>query len=260
MKPLVKPLLSAVVLAGTLLSSPLSLAENAAKTAVLVHGAFADGSAWNKVIPLLREQGLNIVSVQLPLHSLQEDVEYTQRAINNAQGPVVLVGHSWGGMVITDAGVDDKVDSLVYLSAFAPSKGEHIHDILDDAHKVRKIPGVDGFKTPIVDEKGFIELSEETVVKYFAPDIPEADARLIAVGQGKLHKDALDHAASAAAWENKPSWYVVTTQDQMIAPGVMRLMAEKIGATTTELAASHVSMLSQPEAVAKVILEAAAAN
>lgn len=257
MKTLTKTLLTSMALAATLLNPVSAFSAEVAKTAVLVHGAFADGSSWNKVVPLLREQGLNTISVQLPLHSLEEDVAYTERAIANAEGPVVLVGHSWGGMVITEAGVSDKVSSLVYLSAFAPSKGEHIHDILEDAHKVRKIPKVDGFKSPIVDEQGFIELSEDDIVTYFAPDIDEADARLIAVSQGKLHKDALDHAVTEAAWETKPSWFIVSTDDQMIAPGVMRLMAEKIGADTTELAASHVSMLSQPEAVAREIIEAA---
>lgn len=260
MKKITKTLLTGAAMAGVLLNPLVAWSDEAAKTAVLVHGAFADGSSWNKVIPLLRQEGLKTLSVQLPLHSLAEDVAFTQRAIANAEGPVVLVGHSWGGMVITDAGVSEKVSSLVYVSAFAPSKGEHIHDILEDAHKVREIPTVDGFKSPIVDTQGFIELSEENVVKYFAPDIDEADARLIAVSQGKLHKDALDHAATGAAWETKPSWYIVTANDQMIAPGVMRLMADKIDAKTTEIEASHVSMLSQPQAVARVILDAAKAQ
>ncbi|SCZ59921.1 alpha/beta fold hydrolase [Epibacterium ulvae] len=236
---------------------PMAALAESAKTVVMVHGAFADGSSWNKVIPLLQEEGLKTIAVQLPMTSLADDVAFTQRAIDNAEGEVVLVGHSWGGVVITEAGVDDQVMSLVYLSAFAPIAGEHIHDILDDAHKTRGIPTVDGFKTPIVDENKFIRLSEETIVKYFAPDIPQADAKLIAASQGRLHAAALDQAPSVQAWDGKPSWYVVAANDQMIAPDVQREQAERIGAQTTEIAASHVGMLSKPEDVAAVIIDAA---
>lgn len=232
-------------------------AQTAAKTVVLVHGAFADGSAWNKVVPLLQAKGLETISVQLPMTSLADDVAFTQRAINNAEGDVVLVGHSWGGVVITEAGADSRVSSLVYLSAFAPEKGKHIHDILEDAHKVRGIPTVDGFSAPIVDEDKFIRLSEEAIITYFAPDIPEADARLIAASQGRLHAGALDQAPKVQAWDSKPTWYIVTSDDQMIAPDVQRLTAKQIGATTIELAASHVAMLSKPQDVANVILDAA---
>lgn len=246
--------------AAYLTSMPASLAAEAAKTVVFVHGAFADGSSWNRVIPLLQAEGLKTISVQNPLTSLNDDVAFTERALKNAEGPVVLVGHSWGGMVITEAGGHHKVKSLVYVSAFAPSKGEHIHDILDDAHKVKKIPKVKGFAKPIVDEDGFIRLSEETIVTYFAPDLPAAEARLIAASQGKLHKDGLDQAVTRAAWEVKPSWFVVSGNDQMIAPEVMRNAAAKIAATTVELPTSHVPMLSQPEEVARVILEAANAK
>lgn len=260
MKLFTQTTFTALLIAGSVLAPVTLFAAEKAKTVVLVHGAFADGSSWNKVIPILRANGLNTISVQNPLESLQGDVDFTDRAIANAEGPIVLVGHSWAGAVITEAGDDEKVKSLVYVSAFAPSKGEHIHDILNDAHKVMKIPGVPGFAKPTVDEKGFIELPEETIVEFFAPDISEADARLIAVGQGKLHKDTLDQANTVAAWESKPSWFVVSANDQMIAPDVLRLMAKKIGATTIELETSHVPMLSMPEEVAKVIIEAATAE
>ncbi|WP_282096332.1 alpha/beta fold hydrolase [Epibacterium ulvae] len=236
---------------------PIAALAESTKTVVLVHGAFADGSAWNKVIPLLQEEGLKTIAVQLPMTSLADDVAFTQRAIDNAEGEVVLVGHSWGGVVITEAGADEDVTSLVYVSAFAPKAGEHIHDILDDAHKVRGVPTVDGFAAPIVDEHKFIRLSDETVVTYFAPDIPEADARLIAAGQGRLHAAALDQAPSEQAWDAKPSWYIVAANDQMIAPAVQREQAERIGATTVEIPASHVGMLSKPEDVAGVIIDAA---
>lgn len=257
---LIGALAMAASTAAYLTSAPASLAAEAAKTVVLVHGAFADGSSWNKVIPLLQAEGLKTISVQNPLTSLSDDVAFTERALKNAEGPVVLVGHSWGGMVITEAGGHEKVKSLVYISAFAPSKGEHIHDILDDAHKVKKIPKVKGFAKPIVDEEGFIRLSEETIITYFAPDLPTAEAKLIAASQGKLHKDGLDQAVTKVAWEVKPSWFVVSGNDQMIAPEVMRNAAAKIAARTTELPTSHVPMLSQPEEVARVILEAAQAK
>lgn len=231
-------------------------AEAVKETVVLVHGAFADGSSWNKVIPILRENGLDTIAVQLPLSSLAEDVAFTKRAIKEAKGDVILVGHSWGGVVITEAGADEAVSSLVYLSAFAPEQGEHIHDILDDAHGAKGIPHVPGLANPIADDEAYLRLSEDDIVNYFAPDIEEGDARLIAAGQGRLHAATLDQAPRAQAWEEKPSWYVVTADDQMLAPDTQRLMATRIGAKVTELPASHVSMLSMPEKVADVILEA----
>ncbi|WP_207923238.1 alpha/beta fold hydrolase [Marinomonas flavescens] len=247
--------LFAIVLA---FSSPQALAEmQKAKTVVLVHGAFADGSSWNKVIPLLRAEGLQVISVQNPLTSLDDDVAFTKRAIAQAEGPVVLVGHSWGGVVITEAGVDEKVQSLVYVSAFAPSTAQNLHDILHEAHAVQKIPTVPGFSHPQVDKEGFLELSEETVINYFASDLPVEEARLIAIGQGKLHKRTLDQRITKAAWETKPSWFIVSSNDQMIAPDVLRGQAKKIQATTVELPTSHVSMLVKPREVADVILSAA---
>ena len=252
--------LAASLLTVCLAFSPTAaLAEKAqtAKTVVLVHGAFADGSSWNKVIPLLRNKGLNVISVQNPLTSLGDDVAFTKRALAEAKAPVVLVGHSWGGVVITEAGLDEKVKSLVYVSAFAPSTAEHLHDILHEAHAVQKIPTVPGFAKPLVDKEGFLSLSEETIINYFAPDLPVEEARLIAVSQGKLHKKVLDERITTAAWEQKPSWFVVSSNDHMIAPDVLRAQAKKINAKTTELATSHVPMLAKPQAVADVILKAA---
>lgn len=240
-------------------SPSIALAEKTpeAKTVVLVHGAFADGSSWNKVIPKLQAKGLKVISVQNPLTSLGDDVAFTKRALAEAEAPVVLVGHSWGGVVITEAGLDKKVQSLVYVSAFAPSTAEHLHDILHEAHAVKKIPTVPGFANPIADKEGFLSLSEDTIINYFAPDLPIEEARLISVGQGKLHKKVLDERITKAAWEQKPSWFIVSSNDQMIAPDVLRAQAKKIQAKTTELATSHVPMLAKPKAVANVILDAA---
>ena len=229
-------------------------------TIILVHGAFADGSSWNKVIPLLQQKGFATIAVQNPLTSLQEDVTFTKRAIDRAQGPVVLVGHSWGGAVITEAGTDKKVKSLVYVSAFAPDTAEHLHDILEEYHGVHKVAKVPGFTNPILDSHGFFELREQTILDYFAPDIPKAEAKLIAASQGKLHKDVLDQRITVAAWKTKPSWFIVSSKDQMIAPDVMRGMARRINAQTTEIATSHVPMLVQPEEVTRVIIEAAMAE
>lgn len=257
MKMTTKSLLIGAVLSGALLA-PASVFAEAAKTAVLVHGALADGSSWNKVIPILRENGLKVIAVQNPLESLEGDVAFTQRALDDAEGPVVLVGHSWAGTVITQAGDDEKVKSLVYVSGLAPSKGESEDDIYADAHGAKGIPTVPGFDNPIVDEQGYIALSEEDIVKYFAPDIPEEEAVLIAAGQGKVQGDNFGQPVSVAAWETKPSWYIISANDQIISPDVMRLQAEKIGAKVTELPTSHVPMLAKPEDVARVILEAAA--
>jgi pimeloyl-ACP methyl ester carboxylesterase len=231
-----------------------TIAGEVAKTVVFVHGAFADGSSWNKVMPLLQANGLKTISVQNPLTSLADDVAFTRRALEQAEPPVVLVGHSWAGMVITEAGNDKKVKSLVYISALAPSVGESVHDIFKDE---KKVPGL---ANPIVDKSGFMSLSEDAIVKYFAPDIPKADAKLIASSQGKLATKSLDEKVTIAAWKNKPNWFVVSLNDKMIHPDVLRKAAEKIKATTVSLATSHVSMLSKPKLVAKVILEAAGVN
>lgn len=243
--------------AAIALAASTTFAQADTKTAVLVHGAFSDGSAWSEVIPILAENGLETIAVQLPMTSLSEDVKFTQRAINDAEGEIILVGHSWGGVVITEAGVSEKVSALVYLSAFAPEKGKHIHDILADAHGARGIAHVPGLANPIADSTGFLRLSEADILAYFAPDISEKKAKLIAATQGRVHASVLDHAPIAQAWDVKPTSYIVTSQDQMIAPDVQRLMANLIGAKVTEISASHASMISAPKEVAKVILEAA---
>ena len=246
-----------VVAAAAAVVGTQVFAQDPSPTVVLVHGAFADGSAWNRVVPILQDSGLNTIAVQLPLTSLEEDVAFTARAINEADGDVILVGHSWGGAVITQAGVDEDVSALVYLSAFALQEGQHVHDIQEIGHGEKGIAHVPGLASPIVDGQGFIRLAEDDIIAYFAPDIPRNEAELIAASQGRIHASVLDHAPTAQAWENLPSHYIVTTQDQMIAPDLQRLMAEQIGADVVELDASHASMLSQPEAVAAIILRAA---
>ncbi|MCC8408551.1 alpha/beta hydrolase [Mucilaginibacter sp. UR6-1] len=225
-------------------------------TIVLVHGAFADGSSWNKVIPILQKKGYQTIAVQNPLTSLTDDVAFTQRAIAEAPGKVVLVGHSYGGAVITQAGNNDKVTALVYVAAYAPDEGQSVQSIEKEAHEIRKIPNVPGLAEPIVSD-GYIRMKEDAVIKYFAQDLPLYEAKLIAAGQGRFHFSAFTAAITNPAWKNKPSFYVVAENDKTIAPDIERETAKKIRATTISVPASHVVMLSQPQKVAQLILQAA---
>jgi pimeloyl-ACP methyl ester carboxylesterase len=222
-----------------------------AKTVVLVHGAFADGSSWNPVIPLLQAQGLKVVSVQNPLTSLGDDVQFAKRAIDAQDGPVILVGHSWGGTVITQAGVDDKVKALVYVAAFAPSPGQ---STADSGKGFAPSPGL---ANPQVDASGFLTLSPETVREHFAQDVSAEQANLIAVTQGAVRGANFEQRVTAAAWQTKPSWYIVAQHDHMIQPDLERAIAKKLNARTTELPTGHVPMLSRPRDVADVIVAAA---
>ncbi|MDF2187926.1 alpha/beta hydrolase [Paraflavitalea sp. CAU 1676] len=225
-------------------------------TIVLVHGAFADGSSWNKVIPILQKNGYQAIAVQNPLTSLSDDVAFVERALGEVQGKVVLVGHSWGGVVITQAGNNEKVSSLVYVAAFAPDEGQSIESINKDAFEVRKLQNVPGLADPIVTD-GFIRLKEKDVINHFAQDLPEQEAKLIAAGQGRFHVSTISAKVSNPAWKNKPSYFIVSDNDHIIAPQLEREMAKNIGAKTYHLPTSHVAMLSKPEIVAEVILRAA---
>ena len=233
------------------IAAPVAAQTAAPTTVVLVHGAFADGSSWNEVIPLLQAEGLQVVAVQNPLTSLAEDVAFTRRAIDMQSGPVVLVGHSWGGAVITEAGDDEQVMALVYVAAFAPSPGEKIGELGKD------YPPPPGLANPIVDASGFLTLSPETVAQHFAQDVSPEQANLIAVTQGAIRGVAFDEAVSVAAWATRPSWYIVAEQDHMIDPGLQQDFAKKIDAQVTSLPTSHVPMISRAQEVAQVIVEAA---
>jgi pimeloyl-ACP methyl ester carboxylesterase len=220
-------------------------------TIVLVHGAWADGSSWEKVIPLLQAKGLSVVAVQLPLTSIGDDLAVTKRMISTIDGPIVLVGHSWGGMAITQAGDDPKVVALVYLSAFAPDIGESGSSLIG-AH-----PAPPALSTVVTDSAGFTYQSVEGMVKNVAPDVPEADARILAVTQGRLAGVAFGQTAIAAAWKTKPSWFIVTVGDRVVSDELQKAEAERMAARVTTLHASHMSLLSQPDKVAAVIEEAA---
>jgi pimeloyl-ACP methyl ester carboxylesterase len=224
---------------------------NRKKTIVLVHGAFADGSSWSKVIPLLLAEGFNVVALQNPTTSLADDVAAVNRALESISGPVVLVGHSWGGVVITEAGINEKVQALVYVSAFAPSAGQSVNDLFAG------YPQPEWFGEVSADSGGFLKISTEGIGEYFAQDLTEEEKSVVAAVQTPFAASSNANKVSKAAWEEKPSWFVVSANDRIIYPELERKMAEKIGAKTTEVSASHVSMLANPEEVANVILAAA---
>lgn len=226
-------------------------AQYTAKTIVLVHGAFADGSSWSKVIPLLTKTGLKVVAVQHPLDSVANDVAFTTRALDNAEGPVVLVGHSYGGVVITEAGVHDKVKSLVYIAAHIPDAGQSMTDVVKD------YPPAAGRAFIQADSKGFLKISDEGIYKHFAADLPRAEQEIVAVTQGPFSSAATMQTISKAAWKTRPAFVLISANDTIIQPQSQRDRAKLIGATTVEVPSSHVAMLSQPEAVARLILQAA---
>jgi pimeloyl-ACP methyl ester carboxylesterase len=244
---------NSIVLVGVLvmLVTPTRSAELVAKTVVLAHGAFADGSSWQKVIPILSEAGLKVIAVQNPLDSLENDVAFTKRAIKEAQGPVVLVGHSWAGVVITEAGNDAKVRSLVYVAAYAPDTGESLRDV------VSKYPASEARKSFLQDDEGYLRLSDEAVTKYFAPDLPPGEQRLIGAVQGRYHVRTFTSPVSRAARRDKPTFTVVSTEDLIIPPQLQRDQVKAAKAAAIEVAGSHVVMLSHPERVADHIIRAA---
>jgi pimeloyl-ACP methyl ester carboxylesterase len=244
--------LAAVAIALSACAASLgAVASPPVRNVVLVHGAFADGSSWAKVIPILQAKGFNVTAVQNPLTSLADDVAATQRVLAQQDGPVILVGHSWGGVVITEAGMDPKVVGLVYVAAFGPDQGEVVGDL------GKPYPPPPALAAPIVDKQGFLSLSTDAVVKHFASDLPEKEARVLAATQGPIAGAAFGAQVSSVAWKTKPSWFVVSKLDGAIAPDLERFFAKRMKATTTELSTSHVAMLSQPAAVATVIMDAA---
>jgi pimeloyl-ACP methyl ester carboxylesterase len=219
-------------------------------TVVLVHGAWADGSSWNKVIPLLQSKGVSVLSVQNPLTSLADDVAAARRAIAYAKGSVVLVGHSWGGSVITEAGDDPKVKALVYVAAFANSEGQSGGDLIGAYPKQPVLDEV------VPDGQGFLYLSEKGVAEDVGQDLPKAEAKVLTATQGALGAGAFGDRVTKAAWKTRPSWYVVSADDRALSPDLQRDLAKKLNAKTTVLRSSHYSILSHPQEIAAVIDEA----
>ena len=218
---------------------------------VLVHGGFVDGSGWQAVYGLLKEDGYNVSIVQNPTLSLEGDADATRQIIDAQDGPVVLVGHSYGGAVITEAGNHDKVAALVYIAAFAPDKGESVNTLIADPPPGAPVP-------PILPPRdGFLFLDREKFHASFAGDLPAEEAAFMADSQVPWGVDALGGSVTEAAWRTKPSWYLVATEDRMIPPPAQRAMSERAGATVVEAAGSHAIYVSQPDAVAALIEQAA---
>jgi pimeloyl-ACP methyl ester carboxylesterase len=222
------------------------------KNIVLVHGAWADGSSWSKLIPALTAKGLHAVAVQNPLSSIADDVASTKRWIDIQDGPVLLVGHSYGGAVITEAGDNPKVVGLVYVAAFAPDEGETLGGM---AQKFPPTPAF-GEIQPIAD--GYLLLTHKGVLENFAQDLSAAEKELVYATQGATQGAILGTPIKRAAWHTRPSWFVVASNDRTISPDQERSTAERMKSTTITLPTSHVPMISQPEKVAEFIAGAAA--
>src|SRR6266853_1443725 len=225
--------------------------STAVKNIVVVHGAFADGSGWEGVHAILTKDGYTVTIVQNPLISLEGDVAATKRAIANLSGPVILVGHSYGGAVITEAGSDRKVVGLVYVAAFAPDKGESVSSMIADLQ-----PGAP--QPPILPpQDGYLFLDRAKFPSSFAADVDAEKAAFMADSQVPWGVEALSGTISGAAWRTKPSWYLVATEDKMIPPPAQHFMSKRAGSTVVEVAGSHAIYVSQPNAVATLIESAA---
>lgn len=242
--------LTAATAASSLLPHSAFAQMPKAKNVVLVHGLFADGSSWSEVIPRLQAAGLNVTSVQNPLTTLPEAVDAALRAIERQNGSTVLVGHSFSGMIVTEAGAHPKVSGLVYVAARAPDAGE-------DYTALAKTFPTPPASAGIVFDGDEGRLTEEAFLRDFAGDLPEAKARALFAVQWPFHKALLTGKTTHAAWRSKPSWYAVSTEDRTIDPGLQRFMAKRMSAKTIEVKASHVSLISRPETIASMILEAA---
>ena len=239
------------LIAAALLASNLAFAEPTVHNVVLVHGAYADGSGWNEVIARLQKAGMHVTSVQNPLTSLADDAEATRRILALQDGPTILVGHSWAGTVISETGDDPKVAALVYVAARAPDVGE------DYGALAARFPAAPAAAGLVKSADGFAQLSEQAFVRDFAGDLDPAQARVLYASQGRISQTLFAGRTTQAAWKNKPSYYAVSRNDRTTSPELERFVAKRMGAKTIELASSHVSMISHPDEIANLILEAA---
>ncbi|WP_460126344.1 alpha/beta hydrolase [Pseudomonas sp. S2_C03] len=251
MKPLSKLCLIAasLMLLGTGSAMAADIAPVKADNVVLVHGSWADGSSWAEVISRLQAAGLHVTAVQNPLTSVADDVAATQRVLDQQDGPTVLVGHSYAGTVVSEAGVDPKVSSLVYVAARAPDAGE---DFVALSAKYPTMPVRAGTE----EHGGFISLKQDAFLKYFASDVPHAKAMQLFAVQQPIAKTLFTDRTTAAAWHSKPSWYAVSSLDQTINPDLERFLAKRMNASTIELPSSHLSLVSHAREITDLILEA----
>jgi pimeloyl-ACP methyl ester carboxylesterase len=217
---------------------------------VLVHGAFADGSSYAKVIPLLQAKGFHVTAVQNPLSSLAEDVAATRRALDLQDGPVILVGHSWGGMVISEAGNHPKVVGLVYIAAIVPDDDQTANDVL------KPYPPTPGLGHMAPDAAGYLSLTRQGIEEDFVPDLPAGERALVYATQGPWNSTALAEKVPSPAWKTRPSWFVAVN-DRILPADYEQVIAKHINARTTTLPSGHVPMLSRPKEVAAVIIDAA---
>ena len=227
------------------------LITQAAVSVILVHGGFVDGSGWQKVHSQLTKDGYNVTVVQNPTLTLEDDVAVTRRAIAAAPGKVILVGHSYGGVVITEAGNDPKVAGLVYIAAFAPDAGESVATLIKDPVPGAPVPPI------LPPQDGFLTLDKAKFASSFAADVEPKRAAFMADSQVPWGLDALNGAVSTPAWKSKPSWYLVTTADKMIPPPAQQAMSKRAGSRVVEVNGSHAVYVSQPKAVAAFIERAA---
>ena len=221
------------------------------KNVVLVHGGFVDGSGWQGVYHLLKKDGFNVSIVQNPTTSLADDVAVTKRTLAAQNGPAILVGHSYGGVVITEAGNDPKVAGLVYIAAFAPDKGESVSALIKDPAPGAPVPPI------LPPQDGYLFLDQGKFRASFAADVTPDVAAFMADSQVPWGLEALNGAVTEPAWRTKPSWYLVSTEDKMIPPDAQRAMSKRAGSTVVEAKGSHAIYVSQPQAVAAIITKAA---
>jgi len=232
------------------IASAQTSGENQTAHVVFVHGAWADGSSWSKVIPLLQAKGITATAVQLPLTTLSGDVATVKRAIALQEGPVLLVGHSYGGAVITEAGNDPKVVGLVYVAAFAPDTGESV------ASLSKAYPPAPLGAELRPDAEGFLSITPKGVAEAFAQDLPAKETKVLWAAQGPTNGAVFGATITNAAWKTKPSWFVVAEEDRAIPPALEKHEAERMKATTINVPASHLVMLSHPKEVADLIEKA----
>jgi pimeloyl-ACP methyl ester carboxylesterase len=244
---------ASILLAGAAFAAPAqsALPEGAAHNIVLVHGAFVDQTSWKPVADILTKKGYNVTLVENPLTSLAADVDATKRALAKQDGRTVLVGHSWAGVVITEAGNDPKVSALVYVSAFAPDVGESLASLAKGG------PVTEGGSAIHPDAKGNLYIDPKVFPSAVAADLPPKIAEFLAKSQLPLNHTAFEAPVDTAAWRDKPTFYVITTKDKVIAPEAQKMFAARIKAQTTEVAGSHASLVVHAKEVAAVIEEAA---